>query len=286
VCRRRQRGDRIAHRFGGRVLVSAPDFSGVVPLLQQASAACILPRFRQLVDSQIHEKSPGELVTIVDREVESLMSRELARLVPGSVVVGEEACSANPDLLQQLRSERAWVVDPLDGTGNFIAGREEFAILLGYLEAGICRASWLYRPIDGALYCARRGAGATVNGQRWSTARSPASGLRGIVKTRFLPPPLRERVTSRAAARLSQVLPGANCTAFDYPEIASGDVDFALYWRTLPWDHAACVLFLEEAGGVARRLDGTEYDPTDTREGMLVARDEASWLAARAALME
>jgi fructose-1,6-bisphosphatase/inositol monophosphatase family enzyme len=262
------------------------DFSSVVPLLQQASAASILPRFRQLLESQIHEKSPGELVTIVDREVESFLSRELARVVPGSVVVGEEACSANPELLHQLRSERAWVVDPLDGTGNFIAGREQFAILLGYFEAGSCLASWLYRPIDGALYRAERGAGASVSGSRWPVTRSAAAGLRGIVKTRFLPPPLREQVTSRAAVRLSEVLPGANCTAFDYPEIASGDVDFALYWRTLPWDHAACVLFIEEAGGIARRLDGAAYDPTDTREGLLVAGDESRWHAARAALLD
>lgn len=262
------------------------DFSGVLPLLQQASAACILPRFRQLVDSDIHEKSPGEVVTIVDREVESLLARELARIVPGSVVVGEEACSANPALLDRLRSDRAWVVDPLDGTGNFIAGREEFAILLGYFEAGRCAAGWLYRPIDGALYFAERGAGASVNGLRLPATRSAPPGLRGIVKTRFLPPGLREQVTSRAAARLSEVLPGANCTAFDYPGVASGDVDFALYWRTLPWDHAACVLFIEEAGGIARRLDGAPYDPTDDREGLLVARDESHWLAARAALLE
>lgn len=246
----------------------------------------MLPRFRQLLDSQIQEKSPGEVVTIVDREVESLLSLELARIVPGSVVVGEEACSANPELLKQLRSERAWVVDPLDGTGNFIAGREEFAILLGYFEAGSCVASWLYRPIDDTLYFAERGAGASVNGQGLSASASPPERLRGIVKTRFLPSPLREQVTSRAAARLSEVLPGANCTAFDYPGIASGDVDFALYWRTLPWDHAACVLFIEEAGGIARRLDGAPYDPTDDREGLLVARDESHWLAARAALLD
>lgn len=255
-------------------------------MLQEAGTACILPRFKQLLDSQILEKSPGELVTIVDREVESVLSRALAKLVPGSVVVGEEACSANPDLLEQLGSERSWVLDPLDGTGNFISGRSEFAILLGYLEAGRCVASWLYRPIDGALYYAERGRGARIDGEPFSVTRLPAARMRGIVKTRFLPMPLREQVIARAQARLSEVLPGANCTAYDYPAIASGAVDFALYWRTLPWDHAGSVLFIEEAGGVARRLDGTAYDPTDRSEGLLVARDEACWHAARAALLE
>jgi fructose-1,6-bisphosphatase/inositol monophosphatase family enzyme len=112
------------------------------------------------------------------------------------------------------------------------------------------------------------------------------TSLRGIVKTRFLPSPLRDRVIEQASSHLSEVLAGANCTAFDYPDIISGPVDFALYWRTLPWDHAACVLMLEEAGGFVRRLDGSAYDVTDTRDGLLVARDQSRWLAARSALLD
>jgi len=245
----------------------------------------MLPRFQQLGASQIHEKSPGELVTIVDREVEALLARELTRLVPGSLVVGEEACAANPALVGELRSGRRWLLDPLDGTGNFIAGRTEFAVLLAYMEEGTCVASWLYRPVDKTLYAARRGGGATVNG-RCLSAAPVAAGRRAIIKTRFLPPALKERVMDRAQLQLSEILPGANCTAFDYPEVLAGAVDFALYWRTLPWDHAACVLLAEEAGGFVRRLDGTAYGPTDDREGLLVAADEPRWLAARAALLD
>lgn len=255
-------------------------------LLERASADFILPRFRQLLDTDVEEKSPGEVVTVVDREVEAFLSRELSRLVPGSVVVGEEACAADPGLLGAVRSRRCWLLDPLDGTGNFVAGRPEFAILLGYLEEGRCLASWLYRPIDRTLCSAARGAGARVDGEPARVAPSSGRGLRGILKTRFLPPDLRELVVTRAAARLSEVLSGANCTAFDYPEIVAGKVDFALYWRTLPWDHAASALVLEEAGGVVRRIDGTAYDPADAREGLLVAADEARWLEARAALFE
>jgi fructose-1,6-bisphosphatase/inositol monophosphatase family enzyme len=266
------------------------DFPVIPDLLRRASEAYMLPRFQQLQSSQVEEKSPGEVVTIVDREVEAFLSRELTKLVPGSVVVGEEACVENPALMNEVAAPRAWLLDPLDGTGNFIAGRNEFAILLGYLKNGECLASWLYRPIDGALFTARSGAGAQVDGAPVSGERIDRrargdSPLRGIVKTRFLPSPLREQVMARATAPLAEVLPGANCTAFDYPDIASGAVDFALYWRTLPWDHAACCLWLREAGGVARRLDGSAYEPGDDREGLLVARDQATWLAARAALI-
>lgn len=255
-------------------------------LLQEAANAFILPRFRRLLDSQVEEKSPGELVTVADREVEAFLSERLSRLAPGSIVIGEEACTGAPGLLDELRSRRCWVLDPLDGTGNFVAGRPEFAILLAYLEEGRCMASWLYRPVDETLAFAARGAGAFVGGRRVRVAPSAGHGLHGIVKTRFLPPGTRERVVERAASRLSVVLPGANCTAFDYPDIVSAEADFALYWRTLAWDHAPGALLLEEAGGVVKRLDGSPYHPADPREGLLAARDEATWACARSALFD
>jgi fructose-1,6-bisphosphatase/inositol monophosphatase family enzyme len=257
--------------------------AAVPALLERASRDCILPRFRQLSAAQVEEKTVGELVTVADRDAERFLAGELTKLVPGSQVVGEEACSAEPALLGNMLSSRCWVIDPLDGTGNFVAGRREFGILLGYLEEGSCLASWIYHPLSGLCFSASADLGARVNGEPMD--RAPRrDGLRGIVKTRFLPPPLREQVLERANARLSEVLPGVNCAAFEYPEVASGALDFILYWRTLAWDHVPCVHFLAAAGGYSARIDGSAYDPNDSREGLLVARDEETWHEAKAAL--
>jgi fructose-1,6-bisphosphatase/inositol monophosphatase family enzyme len=233
---------------------------------------------------EIEEKSPGEVVTIVDREVEAFLSRELTRMAPDSVVIGEEACAADPALMQHVRARRAWLLDPLDGTGNFVAGKSEFAILVALLEDGECVAGWMWRPLDRVLYHAQRGRGAAVNGERLAVRAAAAAPLRGIVKTRFLPDALRGVVIERARVGLEETQAGANCTAFDYPDIVAGTCDFALYWRTLPWDHAAGVLLLEEAGGFVRRLDGSRYEPGDPRDGLLAAADERRWNAARDAL--
>lgn len=259
------------------------DYSAIPSLLERASRACILPRFRQLSAAQIEEKTIGELVTVADREAERFLAGELTKLAPGSQVVGEEACSADPALLGNMRAPRCWVIDPLDGTGNFVKGRPEFGVLLGYLEEGRCLASWIYHPLSGVCFSASPDAGARVDGK--PIARAPSRrGLRGIVKTRFLPAPLREQVMERAAASLSEVLPGVNCAAFEYPEVASGAVDFILYWRTLAWDHVPCVHFLAAAGGYNARIDGSAYDASDSREGLIVARDEETWHRARSAL--
>ena len=71
--------------------------------------------------------------------------------------------------------------------------------------------------------------------------------------------------------RFAAHLPGRNCAGIEYPTLVAGDVDFLLYWRTLPWDHAPGVLFAEEAGFRAARPDGTAYRCGDGRHGLVVA---------------
>lgn len=259
------------------------DHVHIPDLLRYASLEFILPRFKRLAAKDIEEKTPGELVTSVDRDVEAFLAPELRALVAGSVVVGEEASSAAPEMLECVTAEEAWLIDPLDGAGNFIEGSGDFAILVARLHKGRCISSWMYRPLDETLYVAELGGGAWADGTRLRIQPTPTGRLGGIVKTRFLPPGLKERVLE--GARAIDTHPGANCTAVDYPRICSGECGFALYWRTLPWDHAAPALWLEEAGGVVRRLDGTTYVVGDKRDGLLAARDDQTWQQARSVLM-
>lgn len=261
------------------------DLSAVPALLERASREFLLPRFTRLAAGDVQEKSPGELVTIADRDVETFLSGELQSLAPNSRIVGEEACSADPAQVENLKSGQCWVIDPLDGTSNFIAGRHEFGILLGYLEHGGCLASWIYQPIGARCFSATSGISA-CNGEPLERARraSDLPDLRGIIKTRFLPVGLREDVLGRATKHNVEVLPGVNSTACEYPDVARGALDFVLYWRTLAWDHVPCVHFLAAAGGFGRRIDASEYDPADGRDGLLVARDEDTWHRARSVL--
>src|SRR5690606_23098721 len=71
---------------------------------------------------------------------------------------------------------------------------------------------------------------------------------------------------------LGSATEGRNCAGLDYPDLASGAVDFLIYWRTLPWDHAPGVLFAEEAGLRAGRLDESRYEPGSGRSGLVVAQ--------------
>lgn len=258
----------------------------VTDILQEAAEVAILPRFRALAVGEVFHKSPGELVTVADREAEDLIGPRLQALVDAPVV-GEEATAAKPDLMTALRTApTAWLVDPLDGTANFVAGRPEYAVMAALVHGGQTVAAWIVRPADGLAYVAERGSGAWRNGTRIIREPAPAepSRLRGAGHTRFLDPDTKARVAA-AAPRFAGLGPGTSCAGVDYPRLAEGELDFVLFWRTLPWDHAPGTLLLTEAGGTALRPDGSPYRPDDDRAGLLDAADRRCWDTVRPLLL-
>ncbi|HTA89279.1 MAG TPA: inositol monophosphatase family protein [Polyangiaceae bacterium] len=257
-------------------------------LLKEVSEREILPRWKHLADGDITSKAsatdPDDLVTVADRAAESFLTVRLPALLPGSLVIGEEAVSQNPSQLDALHADRpVWLVDPVDGTKNFAAGEESFGVMVALVERGEILISGIYLPVEGDLYLAERGSGATWNG-RGLVARAPGpSELSGTLYTRLMPPAVLASLNTRPE-RLT-LAPSPQCAALEYTRLARGERDFALYYRLFPWDHAPGVLILREAGGVARHPNGGEYAPRDDRPLLLAAADEPRWEAVRRALV-
>ncbi|MER5636863.1 inositol monophosphatase family protein [Kitasatospora sp. NPDC002227] len=259
----------------------------VAEILREASAEAVEPRFRALAAGEVLEKAPGEVVTVADREAEAIISRRLRELLPVPVV-GEEAVAADPALARALVSEEAaWLVDPVDGTSNFVAGHPDFAVMASLVRSGRTVASWIWQPVAGVAYAAELGSGAWRDGNRL-TRPAPApqpEKWRGILKTRFLDPATHHRLQTNARG-LGEVTAGRFAAGIEYPLVATDEVDFILYWRTLPWDHSPGTLLVTETGGVCARLDGTPYhpEPPGGPDGLLVAADPQTWEQLRAAL--
>jgi fructose-1,6-bisphosphatase/inositol monophosphatase family enzyme len=250
----------------------------IAAVLRDAAASAVMPRFRRLAEAEIEEKSPGDLVTIADREAERIIAAGLAAIRPDARFVGEEACARDPSLLDGLGQGAVWIVDPIDGTGNYAAGRRPFALMAALIEDDETIASCILDPVDDRLAAAERGAGAWLDGIRiTSAAGSPGLGaMAGIVSNFSRPPAIEPRVAA-LTERVAEVTPTRRCAGDEYPLVATGARHFALYWRTLVWDHAPGVLFLEEAGGVAARLDGSPYRTSDPSGAILLAQTPAIW---------
>lgn len=258
----------------------------VSTLLREVAATAILPVFQRLDASDVQEKAPGEVVTVADRHSERLLGDRLRELLPGSTVVGEEAVAADPATLDLLRDPGpVWVVDPLDGTANFAAGRRPFAVMVALRQGGATRAAWILDPVADRLTVAEAGSGAYIDGApvRAQADLPPLGALRGAV-SRYLPPELRTAIEP-GLGRLGAVGPGQHCAGWEYPQVATGAQHFALFWRTLPWDHLPGILLMEEAGGIARRFDGDRYDPIDGGSGLLVAANAEIWDSVHEALL-
>lgn len=253
--------------------------SSVSKLLREAAETCVMPVFGKH-EANSKEKSPGEWVTEADRACEAFLEPALRSLITGSLVVGEEAASADPTVLDRLTDEGSvWLIDPLDGTSNFASGISPFAIMVALIRHGETVASWMLDPVSDRLSVSENGSGSWINGERMVVSEdSPElKAMNGAVLRRFLPVELAEHV-DRVEKRFAKLSLGSKCAGFDYPAIANGSIDFALYWRTLPWDHAPGVLFLQEAGGYVARPDGSEYRAADhARSGLLVARNKEIW---------
>jgi len=248
-------------------------------LMREAAERAILPRYRTLAEAEIVSKAADDVVTVADHESEAILTEGLARLLPDAAVVGEEASFADPALLDRLNDDLCWIVDPLDGTNNFAAGKPPFGILIALAEGGETVAGWLYDPLTGRFCHAELGRGAFIDGVRVAARGSEGTPPVAAISLVFMDQDKREAVRRHIAPHYALVdIP--RCAAEQYPRLVLGENDVSIFERTLPWDHAAGVLFLNEAGGKAARPDGTPYRPGDAlRPGLIGAASPVLWTA-------
>jgi fructose-1,6-bisphosphatase/inositol monophosphatase family enzyme len=251
-------------------MLRAGDSERVAALMRETAAAELLPRFRRLAQEDIRHKRPGDVVTVADVASEQRLASGLAQILPGVPVVGEEAVEKEAGLIELIGrpGESCWIVDPLDGTSNFAAGRDTFAMIICLVHDRETIAGWILDVPRKRMAVAAKGQGVTLDDQpiRLQAKSGPPSGYIGFrVRKEFdrqLSPGQRSRLGG---------LTSLNCAGREYIEILSGQRDFSLYRRTKPWDHAAGALMVGEAGGRAERFDGTPYGPAGSMDAGIIA---------------
>ncbi len=250
----------------------------VEALLREAADQIVMPLWKNLGKEDVTEKSAGDLTTTADTRCEAFLSSHLPGLIEGSLVLGEESVHDDPGLLAALHTDApVWVIDPLDGTRYFAAGQPQFAIMVCLIQSGTTIGAWILKPLDGLLTSAERGCGAFHGCERLTvdTSSLPLERARGVAMTWYLPDSLKP--TAEAASGTFLFIERTRCAGYNYPSFARSELHFLFFYRTLVWDHAPGVLIAQEAGGLVRRLDGTEYSPVDDLKGLLCATNRDMW---------
>ncbi|SMQ74269.1 fructose-1,6-bisphosphatase [Altererythrobacter xiamenensis] len=254
----------------------SPLDKSVLELMRTVTEEVILPRFRNLASHEVIEKAADDLVTVADREAEAALEEGLAKIDPSLAIVGEEAAHADATVLEAL-SDDCWIVDPIDGTHNFAHGHAPFGIILAQASGGECQSGWLYDCLSGRFCHAHRGEGAFVNGEATKAQTTGQEQPIAAISRIFLTEEQRAQVDRKLAPHYTMVeIP--RCAAEQYPRLALGENDVSSFKRTLAWDHAAGVLWLNEAGGKAARLDGSAYRVDEqSKPGLVGASSPAIW---------
>lgn len=206
---------------------------------------------------QVEEKAQGDWCSALDREIEQWLRQRIAQRYPQHGFWGEESHSGTPNA-QQLAAQPVWVVDPIDGSMNFLRGYPQYAVSIALLEGGQPVVACIVDPVREEAFTAARGQGATCNGRPLAVA-STAQLSQAVAATVFPKPraPFMDDYLRELSAVMKNVsgVRRAGSMALELAYLAAGRID--VFWERGmgAWDAAAGLLLIEEAGGQLWALD-------------------------------
>lgn len=223
------------------------------------------------------EKNPADLVTEADVAAQAKIAEIVSTAFPEHYFIGEEPQSSlgpdAPRLKNVLREEECgsgapadlpftWIVDPLDGTTNFVHRVPFFGTSIALTRGNEILCGVVYDPSADELFAAERGAGAFLNGERLRTSdfTRPTQALTAVSFPTQTKPDSPDYLAFKRCVPVCQAMRRTGSTALNLAYVAAGRFDAKICQCAHPWDVAAGVLLVLEAGGVATNADGRPFD--------------------------
>ncbi|REL36436.1 inositol-1-monophosphatase [Thalassotalea euphylliae] len=219
------------------------------------SAGNVIARaFEQLDKVEVESKGTNDLVTNIDKQAEQVIIDTIRKAYPNHSIVGEEH-----GILEGEDTDYQWVIDPLDGTTNFVKGIPHFAVSIALKVKGKLDQAVIFDPIRGELFTASRGKGAQLNGFRIRV--SNAKELNGTVLATGFPFKKKQHTDAylnmfKAMFTKTADMRRAGSAALDLAYVAAGRIDGFFEIGLKPWDTAAGELLVVEAGGLVSDFAG------------------------------
>ena len=211
---------------------------------------------------QLHIDSKSgraNFVTAYDKKVQEQLRTGLLRLMPDAHFIGEEGTTQ-----EFSPSGKFFIVDPIDGTTNFIKDYRASCISVGFVIDGLAEFGVIYNPYSDEMFSARRGCGAFCNGNRLRVSSDPLENALVIFGTSPYREDLTDQTFRMACAYFKKAIDvrRSGSAALDMCAIAAGRAELFFELSLSPWDYAAGALIVKEAGGLVSDIDGKElaYD--------------------------
>ena len=227
----------------------------------RAAGTVLLRHMNRLDALNIVEKDRLDYASEVDGLAEAEIVRELKRAMPDCAILGEETGASG-------RGRQTFVIDPLDGTSNYLHGIPHWCVSIALVENGVPQHAVIFDPLRYELFTSSRGSGAVLNDKRIRVTER--KDLEGAMLITGFPPRERERVGAhldcvRELLRDAEDIRRTGSAALDLAYVACGRADGYFEAGVKPWDIAAGVLLVREAGGRVTDFRGAATGPMDQR---------------------
>ena len=252
-------------------------------LLVEVNKLIILKYYKNLSSKHINTKSSDDdYVSIADKESEIYIVKNLIGFLNINQYIGEETSYSNKDDYKSLEKNALyWVIDPIDGTKNYINGKNEFCSMISLVFNSIPIASFVYYPLKNLLVYAFKGFGAyslEIKTKKIIQLRIQQNSFNNIVGsggTKGIQEPLRQKVLQNLRRYTNRLFIGS--AGIEAIMLASNETQFVFHGRVTPWDHSPLDLIIKESGGCVYMLNDKAEFNIFSRGPILAASNDQIW---------
>ena len=252
-------------------------------LLVEVNELIILKYYKNLSSKHINTKSSDDdYVSIADKESEIYIVKNLIGFLNINQYIGEETSYTNKDDYKSLEKNALyWVIDPIDGTKNYINGKNEFCSMISLVFNSIPIASFVYYPLKNLLVYAFKGFGAyslEIKTKKIIQLRIQQNSFDNIVGsggTKGIQEPLRQKVLQNLRKYTNRLFIGS--AGIEAIMLASNETQFVFHGRVTPWDHSPLDLIIKESGGCVYMLNDKAEFNIFSRGPILAASNDQIW---------